>query len=37
MKVTIGPYVNRWVSYVHYGYMNKKYDFQWERISNDVC
>jgi len=30
MKVYIGPYVNRWVSYVHYGYMNKKYDFQWD-------
>ena len=30
MKVYIGPYVNRWVSYVHYGYMNKKYDFRWD-------
>jgi len=30
MKAYIGPYVNRWVSYVHYNYMNKKYDFQWD-------
>ena len=30
MKVTIGPYVDRWVSYVHYNYMNKKYDFRWD-------
>ena len=30
MKVTIGPYVDRWASYVHYNYMNKKYDFRWD-------
>lgn len=30
MKVTIGPYVDRWVSYVHYNYMNNKYDFRWD-------
>ena len=31
MKVKIGPYVNRWTSQVHYDYMNKKYDYQWEK------
>ena len=30
MKVYIGPYVDRWTSQVHYDYMNKKYDYQWE-------
>ena len=29
MKIYIGPYVDRWVSYVHYNYMNKKYGFLW--------
>ena len=27
MKVYIGPYVDRWVSYVHDRYMNKKYGY----------
>ena len=31
MKVNIGPYVNRWTSQIHYGYMNKKYNYQWEK------
>jgi hypothetical protein len=31
MKVNIGPYVNRWTSQIHYGYMNKKYDYRWEK------
>lgn len=31
MKVNIGPYINRWTSQVHYDYMNKKYNYQWEK------
>ena len=34
MKVYIGPYVDRWTSQVHYDYMNKKYDYQWEDSTN---
>ena len=31
MKVYIGPYVYRWISYIHENYMNKKYGrFEWE-------
>lgn len=34
MKVKIGPYRDRWVSYVHDNYMNKKYGrFDWEDSS----
>jgi len=29
MKVYIGPYVDRWVSYVHDHYMHKKYGWDW--------
>lgn len=29
MKVYIGPYRDRWVSYVHDKYMNKKYGWDW--------
>ena len=29
MKVYIGPYCDRWVSYVHDKYMNKKYGWDW--------
>jgi len=29
MKVYIGPYRNRWVSYVHDKHMNKKYGWDW--------
>jgi len=29
MKVYIGPYADRWVSYVHDHYMDKKYGFDW--------
>lgn len=30
MKVNIGKYRHRWVSYVHDRYMDKKYDRDWE-------
>ena len=30
MKVYIGQYRQRWVSYVHEKYMNKKYDRSWQ-------
>ena len=29
MKIYIGPYRDRWVSYVHDKYMNKKYGWDW--------
>lgn len=31
MKVTIGPYEPWWVSHVHTDYMNKKYNYDWEK------
>jgi len=33
MKVYIGPYRYRWVSYVHDRYMDKKYGVQWKESS----
>jgi len=33
MKAYIGPYRQRWVSYVHDKYMDKKYGVQWEDSS----
>jgi len=31
MKVYIGPYVYRWISYIHENYMHKKYGrYEWE-------
>ena len=34
MKVSIGPYTNRWTCNIHTNYMNKKYDYQWEDNTN---
>lgn len=34
MKVYIGPYRYRWYSRVHYDYMNKKYDHDWDDSHN---
>jgi len=31
MKIKIGPYRNWWTSQIHYNYMNKKYNYQWEQ------
>lgn len=34
MKVKIGPYINRWTCQIHYDYMNKKYNYEWEDNTN---
>ena len=34
MKVNIGNYRQRWTSQIHYDYMNKKYDSEWETNTN---
>jgi hypothetical protein len=34
MKVNIGNYRRRWTSQIHYDYMNKKYDSEWETNTN---
>lgn len=34
MKVKIGPYRSRWTSQIHYDYMNKKYNYEWEDNTN---
>lgn len=35
MKVKIGPYRHRWVSYVHDKYMDRKYGrYEWEDNTN---
>lgn len=35
MKVYLGPYQNWWVSHIHTDYMNKKYNYDWEK-SNTI-
>jgi hypothetical protein len=34
MKVKISDYRYRWTSQIHYDYMNKKYDHEWEDNTN---